>query len=198
MPFALKRLISFFLFAMYDMFLLFLLLIMGVIWFNVQDPEPFDNRYTHTVNLPINDPVSCRNFCSPQSKCVITGEQCTADVDCTGCQRMETNKEKETKPFYHPSNNAGKGGQLSYSSLTTDFDDNLSSPIHSTVDYLVPSYQGIDKWTNSFNQGLKLYNQKQEIAEKYSTPNHISAPTYPTTVSMTGTFYETTPPPANA
>ena len=43
--------------------------------------------YSHTVNLPINDPISCNNFCGPNAQCLITREQCTSDIDCKGCMR---------------------------------------------------------------------------------------------------------------
>ena len=43
--------------------------------------------YSHTVNLPINDPISCSNFCGPNAQCLITREQCTSDIDCKGCMR---------------------------------------------------------------------------------------------------------------
>ena len=44
--------------------------------------------YSHNVNLPINDPISCKNFCGPKSQCLITREQCTSDVDCKGCESL--------------------------------------------------------------------------------------------------------------
>ena len=40
----------------------------------------------HNVNLPINTTYSCENVCGPLSRCSKTGEQCTSDVDCYGCQ----------------------------------------------------------------------------------------------------------------
>ena len=59
--------------------------------------------YSHTVNLPINDPVSCKNFCGPNAKCLLTGEQCTSDIDCQGCVPKSKTQDscitKEVDPY---------------------------------------------------------------------------------------------------
>ena len=49
--------------------------------------EHFTNNTetTHTIDLPIVNPISCTNFCGPNAKCVKTGQQCLADIDCFGC-----------------------------------------------------------------------------------------------------------------
>ena len=50
--------------------------------------EAFDNNselYSHTVNTPLTTTTSCKNFCGPPARCSITGQQCTADIDCPGC-----------------------------------------------------------------------------------------------------------------
>jgi hypothetical protein len=39
----------------------------------------------HTVNLPINTTFECENKCMPPARCSITGEQCSTDIDCCGC-----------------------------------------------------------------------------------------------------------------
>jgi hypothetical protein len=67
-------------------------------------------------------------------------------------------------------------------------------------------YEGLDLWTDSFNKGLELYNKKRGIADKYNTDITMDTNTnsssfetkYPTTISATGLFYETTPPASNA
>lgn len=41
---------------------------------------------SHTVNLPLTTTYSCTNFCGPTARCSITGQQCSADIDCPGCQ----------------------------------------------------------------------------------------------------------------
>jgi hypothetical protein len=174
--------------------------------------------YSHTVNLPINDPVSCKNFCGPQSQCAITREQCTSDIDCKGCNPgptpMDSCRTKEVEPY----DDAGKLGQsgLQYSKLTTGYNNHNADfaqiyPDSKDAELKVP-YQGVDLWTKSFNEGLNLYNKRRESAEKYSQgisnqiplepKNNLNPikyePNYPMRISTTGQFYETTPPPSNA
>jgi hypothetical protein len=174
--------------------------------------------YSHNVNLPINDPVSCKNFCGPQSQCAITREQCSSDIDCYGCnpgpKPLSNCETKDVEPY----DDAGKLGQnqgLQYSPLTTGYNNhnvNFSEIYPGSKNAQIKKpYQGANSWEKSFNQGLSFYNQKRESADKYSAglsqaipiafqnndPESLT-PKYPTTISATGMFYETTPPAANA
>ena len=172
--------------------------------------------YSHTVNLPINDPVSCKNFCGPNAKCLLTGEQCTSDIDCKGCVPKSKTQDSCITKEVDPYDDGGKLGQqgLQYSSLTTGYNNHNADfaqiyPGSKDAELKVP-YQGVDLWTKSFNEGLKLYNKSRESADKYSegisnaipfetgSDMHSFEPKYPMTVSATGQFYETTPPAANA
>ena len=133
--------------------------------------------YSHNVNLPINDPISCKNFCGPKAQCLITREQCTSDVDCKGCNRIH--------PLGYYMNN-----------FSQIYPGSKNSQIKRP-------YEGIDLWEGSFNKGLELYNKKREIEDKYSndinTFDSINYKIkYPTTISATGLFYETTPLASNA
>jgi hypothetical protein len=81
--------------------------------------------YSHTVNLPINDPVSCKNFCGPKSQCLLTREQCTSDVDCQGCNPGPKPRDECITNEVSPYDATGKLGQsLQYSSLTTGYNKN--------------------------------------------------------------------------
>jgi hypothetical protein len=168
--------------------------------------------YSHTVNLPINDPLSCKNFCGPKSQCAITREQCTSDIDCFGCKPNANDKHHQ---FILPYDATGKLGQgLEYSPLTTGYDGhNIDFYEVSKNAQIVRPYEGLDLWTKSFNLGLDLYNKKREIANKYNegVTNAIPLaynlttdtkqnyePKYPMRISATGMFYETTPPASNA
>lgn len=154
--------------------------------------------YSHTVNLPINDPVSCKNFCGPQSQCAITREQCTSDVDCQGCNPGPKQQTECITKDVDPYDELGHNNNFSE-----------LYPGSKDVQIMKP-YLGIDLWTNSFNKGLELYNKKRETSEKYSegvsnaiptASNNTSlrfAPKYPLTYSATGQFYETTPLASNA
>lgn len=172
--------------------------------------------YSHTVNLPLTDRVSCKNFCGPKAQCAITREQCTADIDCYGCnpgpKPLNSCATKEVRPY----DNGGKLTQnqgLNYSPLTTgynnhgmDFEEVYPGSKEAQI---IQPYLGVDKWTRGFNEGLKLYNKKQELYDKYQEERYNIgdtssgkiqdyAPNYPTTISATGAFFETTPPSSNA
>jgi hypothetical protein len=172
--------------------------------------------YSHTVNLPINDPISCKNFCGPQAQCAITREQCTSDIDCQGCNpgpKQEDPCITEAVPPYDAGGKLGQQG-LQYSPLTTGYNNHNADfeqiyPDSKDAELKVP-YQGLDLWTKSFNEGLKLYNKTRESADEYSEGISNAIPLaskskmpfyeakYPMTVSATGQFYQTTPPASNS
>lgn len=176
---------------------------------NLNSPE-----YSHTVNLPINDPVSCKNFCGPKGQCVVTREQCISDIDCSGCNPGLTTQPECTTKDVDPYDAAGKLGQnqgLQYSPLTTGYNNhntNFAEVYPGSKDVQIKKpYEGVDLWTESFNKGLELYNKKRESNDKYSVSNlgfgfeskkQYYEPKYPVTISATGQFYETTPPGSNA
>ena len=201
--------------------------------------------YSHTVNLPINDPVSCKNFCGPKAQCAITREQCTADIDCQGCNPGPTKKTTCDSKDVEPYDATGKLGQnLQYSPLTTGYNNHVADfeEVYpgSKNAQLKRTYEGVDLWTDSFNKGLEFYNKKRESYDRnsegisnairdertttdirderfnktkgkneygnraeykskfsYYEPIHLE-PKYPTTISATGLFYETTPPSSNS
>ena len=148
---------------------------------------------------------------------MLTGEQCTSDIDCFGCNPGPTIQSPCTSSEVQPYDDAGKLGQnigLQYSPLTTGYNghniDFAEIYDGSKNAELTTPYQGYDLWTKSFNNGLEIYNKKREIADEYDEglSNAISLvaktklpyyePRYPTTISMTGQFYETTPPASNS
>lgn len=172
--------------------------------------------YSHTVNLPINDPVSCKNFCGPKATCLLTGEQCTSDIDCYGCNPGPKQQGECVTKEVPPYDAGGKLSQqgLQYSPLTTGYNNHNTDfaqiyPNSKDAQIKIP-YQGLDLWTVSFNKGLELYNKTRESADKYSqgVSNAIPIanqsklsnfePKYPMSISATGQFYETTPPAANS
>lgn len=169
--------------------------------------------YSHTVNLPINDPVSCKNFCGPTSKCLLTGEQCTSDVDCSGCnpgpKPVSSCITKEVDP-YDATGKLGQNQGLQYSSLTTGYNNHNAdfAQIYdgSKDNQIKRSYEGVDLWEKSFNKGMELYNKKTSFADSesdtglffgFESKKQYYEPKYPMTVSATGLFYETTPPASN-
>jgi hypothetical protein len=104
---------------------------------------------------------------------------------------------------------------LQYSPLTTGYNGqniNFAEAYPGSKDNQIKRpYQGVDLWTDSFNKGLELYNKKRESADKYSegvsqqikdeepkTKISYYEMRYPTTISATGQFFETTPPASNS
>lgn len=174
------------------------------------------SEYSRTVNLPINESVSCKNFCGPKSQCSITREQCTSDIDCKGCNPGRTNQSKcvtqEVKP-YDASGKLGQNQGINYSPLTTGFNNHnidFAQLYEDSANAQINKYyEGVDMWTDSFNDGLELYNKKRNTADKYNQyllnngelnmdiNNDLEAK-YPMRISATGLFYETTPPASNS
>jgi len=167
---------------------------------DINSPE-----YSHTVNLPINDPISCSNFCGPTGKCVKTGDQCIADIDCKGCRpHFQTSPNTIYNLHALSSEASGKltGSQgLNYSNLTTGYNGHISDfeeayPGSYNTEVGNP-YSGLDTWKKSFNKGIELYNKRQESNPPLSSFDKTIKPVYPTHLSITGLFYETTPLPGN-
>lgn len=83
-----------------------------------------------------------------------------------------------------------------YSPLTTSFGTTFSKVSNNSV--ITRPYDGIDTWTHSFNEGLRLYNKKGIIRDNLTKEQLVNMPTYPTTITATGLFYNTGPTPSNA
>lgn len=205
--------------AFYYAFVSLLIVYIVYLFFIFTHMEGFNNYnsplYSHNVNLPINDPVSCQNFCGPKAQCAITREQCTSDIDCYGCNPGPTKQDECLTKDVMPYDATGKLGQnqgLQYSPLTTGFNNhniNFAETYPGSKNAeIVPYYQGSNSWTKSFNAGLQLYNDKRRAYDKFSgyleepdiAPSKLSyyEPKYPTTISATGQFFQTTPPASNS
>lgn len=172
--------------------------------------------YSHNVNLPLNDTLTCHNFCGPINQCAITREQCTSDVDCFGCNHGLTLEKPCEEADIEPYDDAGKLGQnlgITYSALTHDYNnhnrDFAEAYPGSRYSNIQKPYKGVDNWGRAFNKGIQYYNKTRESNEKYGEginkvirdktslnwlENQLS---YPTQISATGEFYETTAPAAN-
>jgi len=158
---------------------------------NLNSPE-----YSHTVNLSINDPITCKNFCGPKSQCLLTRNQCTSDIDCPGC--LPHSKKLPSQPrtkidAYEASGKIGQQG-LTYSSYINGynghhFDQEEAYP-GSKNNKIIRAYQGVDTWTPTFNEGLKIYNKKMG--------SYLGQPEYPMSETTTGLFYNTTAPASNS
>lgn len=142
------------------------------------------SEYSKTVDLPITFPFSCKNFCGPNNICAITGEQCSDDYDCKGCENINKLKPPPVNPYYN---------ELSPSNKQMDY------VYAGSKNNLAPSYlSGQSEWIKIFNEGIKLYNRKELYNNPLSDFEKKNIPVYPITVSMTGQYYETTAPGYNA
>ena len=172
------------------------------------------SEYSHTVNMPIVNGDTCKNFCGPQAQCALTRGQCTSDVDCPGCNPGVTPQSEcvsKEVPGYDATGKLGYNQSLQYSSLTTGYNNHNADFAQIYPDSkdakLTRPYEGVDTWEKSFNKGLELYNKRQTINDKYINDQMdfgflgkktYYEPKYPLTISPTSLFYETTPPASNA
>ncbi len=155
--------------------------------------EKESSKTSHTIDMPLTNPYSCQNFCSPTSRCAITGQQCFSDSDCPGCN-PSTPFEKNPQGCIPGNNDAGKltvGVTPQYSSLTSGYgtqkaviaDKLYGKPSHPNV--------GINTWRKLFDEGQDLFNRRYK-------PNQLQyMPNYPQMYSITGEFLGDGPLPAN-
>jgi len=151
---------------------------------------------SHTVDLPINNPVSCENMCGPLARCSKTGEQCSTDVDCFGCQPKVSIPKNELIDI-RGQNDAGKltaSFTPTYSNLTTDI--GTQAKLYDKGENLDPPtyFKGVDQWTDSFKAGMELYNKKFNP----SIGVLPFLPKYPMRTTLTGEFQDDGPLASNA
>jgi hypothetical protein len=142
--------------------------------------------YSHTVDLPLVNTVTCQNFCGPQNQCAITREQCTSDIDCQGCQDMNKGTSYKLTPKvqgWTPAMNVSNYGDVYYGSKGAE----VKQP-----------YWGYDKWTPSFNMGLDMYGKNQDSNTFMTEEERRIQSMYPSSITATGMFYNTTAPSYNA
>jgi hypothetical protein len=159
-------------------------------------------KNSHNVDV-INNPYSCSNFCGPKATCIKTGEQCTSDVDCYGCQPPISEPPAYlTTTEVSPLDDAGKltwGQTPQYSTLTSDIGSRATNAKPGSLnEEIIRPYEGYDKWTKSFNYGLDLAEKKLLYRYSPAPEEYRSMPTYPVTRTATGLFYDTGPTAANA
>ena len=156
-------------------------------------PIQESSQTSHTVDLPLNTTYSCKNFCGPNSRCSISGQQCFTDIDCPGCQPYSPPLPK-TKDCVPGNNDAGKltvGVTPTYSSLTSGY--GTREKIITKDMYAKPSQAnfGSDTWSDSFNESQKLFNNRYKPNQLQNMPN------YPPMYSITGEFIGDGPLPSN-
>ena len=152
------------------------------------------SKTSHSVDLPLTTTYSCKNFCSPTSRCAITGQQCFTDIDCPGCQPSTPFSKNTNQECIPGDNDAGKltvGVTPQYSSLTSGY--GTQKAIITNKMYGKPAHPnfGVDTWSSSFHAGQDLFNKRYK-------PNQLPyMPKYPPMYSITGEFLGEGPLPAN-
>jgi hypothetical protein len=164
--------------------------------FTVDRGDPSTN---HTVNLPINTTTSCENMCGPNATCSKTGEQCTSDIDCTGCQPPIPPEKMLTQevPGYNDSGKLTNGIVPNFSVLTTDIGTKAGVYMQDTRYAKVPEYKvGYNTWRKVFDDGTLIFNQKYRPEPSELEKAH--APQYQERQTLSGQFTDVGPLPANA
>jgi len=159
------------------------------------NPSP---QFSHNVDQPINTTYSCKNMCSSQSKCYITGEQCTSDVDCTGCVPTYKNIARPNKNI-RGNNEAGKYSFVSptYSTLTTDI-GTKAKLYNFSLAPIPQAYSGTDLWTKQANLASTMDVEKSDFIWGEENGVVDFEPKYKTRQSATGLFMDTGPLASNA
>jgi hypothetical protein len=157
-------------------------------------------NYVEGFRLPLNTRYSCNNFCGPKGRCIKTGEQCLADIDCYGCENINKRNNEEKEEIEEKEENMEiNGGTLvspiEVSKLTTDI--GTQSYIYNKDAKTPQMFLGIDKWTKTFNYGLTLEDDKLTMQYSSAPEAYRFLPTYPVSETVTGLFYDTGPSASN-
>ena len=170
-----------------------------------------NNKYTSTVNLPLNDAQGCQNACY-NAKCSKTGKQCATDTDCyeDGCQsllkqvhdKFVAEQSKAMSPQNYVPADTLETGRLIYnqnpqhSALTYDI-GTIASVIDINAQVPRP-YKGYEKWEPVYNASAKLIDDALAYEYSAAPEQYRSAPVYNPTLTATGMFYDIGPTPANS
>ena len=167
---------------------------------NYQNYGQVRNKYdksstSDTVNLPLTTTYSCKNFCGPTATCAITGQQCSADIDCPGCQPYVPPLPPSRMKYVQGDNDAGKltvGTTPTYSTLTTDMGTRAKKINFDPYSKSPQASLGVNTWRSSFDQGRKMFDRRYK-------PHRLEyMPHYEKQYSVTGEFLNEGPLPSNA
>jgi hypothetical protein len=170
--------------------------------FDIYGPKTIDNgssQTNHTINLPINTDYTCNNFCGPPSRCSFTGNQCSTDIDCPGCNPYANKKQEELKnphirDYVRGENDAGKltsGMTPEYSVLTTDI--GTDAKLYGDKLGIAPQYDyGVNIWRKQFDEGQQFFDKR------YYNGSQPYTPIYPQRMTLSGQFVDNGPLASNA
>ena len=148
---------------------------------------------SHSVDLPLTTTSSCSNFCGPTARCSVTGQQCTSDIECPGCQPNVTQPQNQYTPNVPGNDDAGKlSYKPGYSTLTKDIGSTASIYNDNKMGAPVQANFGKNTWIDKFNESRQLFD------ERYKPAGLENLPAYPGRPSATGQFVDEGPLAANA
>ena len=154
---------------------------------------PSSEATSHSVDLPLTTQYSCKNFCGPTARCSITGQQCTADIDCPGCQPYSPPLPKTAN--IPGDNDAGKltiGMTPQYSPLTSGYGTRERIVTNNLYAKPAEADFGVNTWVDQYEQEKGLFDKRYK-------PNQLPyMPDYPKRYSLTGQFIEDGPFASNA
>jgi len=153
----------------------------------------------HTVDLPLTTITSCKNFCGPTARCSVTGQQCSADIDCPGCQAIKTQDNtvytQQNTANVPGDNDAGKltlGVTPQYSSLTSGYGTHETIITNNMGSKPAMPNFGVNTWLGEFNEGRSLFDKRYKPTDLQFMPN------YKQRYSLTGEFMDNGPFPSNS
>lgn len=149
----------------------------------------------HNVNIPLTTSFECRNVCGPHQTCALTGESCTSDVDCAGCQPppISSPPREQGGPDPEPVEDRG-----AYTSTLSTLD--WGAPLEAAgagVDTPAPvPVQRTTTWRTRFDTGNRLFQASQQEDDTMNSPYSLS---YPPTgrTTLSGEFADNGPLAAN-
>lgn len=156
--------------------------------------EDINGSTSHSVDLPLTTKYSCSNFCGPTARCSITGQQCSADIDCPGCQPYSPPLPASSESI-PGDNDAGKltfGMTPQYSSLTSGYGTRekiITNNIFSKP--AMPNF-GVNTWYSHFEEDNDIFDKR------YKQPHLKSMPNYEKRYSLSGQFIDDGPFAANS
>jgi hypothetical protein len=152
-------------------------------------PIQEDINTSHSVDLPLTTKYSCQNFCGPNARCSITGQQCMADIDCPGCQPYSPPLSKSDKPI--PGDNAaGKltfGQTPQYSPLTSGYGTHERVITNNMFSKPKMANFGGNMWYSQFESDQALFDKRYKPDQLKNMPNYLKR------YSLTGQFIEDGP-----
>jgi hypothetical protein len=152
-----------------------------------------NNTTSQTVDLPLNTTTSCSNFCSPTSRCAVTGQQCLSDMDCPGCQPNEpASSNSDCVPGNDDAGKLTAGTTPTYSILTTDIGTKATTFTRNKFAKPASPNYGVNIWMSKFKEENSMFKQR------YTPAGLQYMPSYPERYSLTGDFVEDGPLPSNS